>query len=130
MKKILIVDDEKNVRISLSIGLTREGYDVDVAGNALEALMKMKERLYDFMLTDVKMPETNGIELANQVTKFFPYVRIILMSAYDFKDFEEKYTAVSEYPKLFKPFEMGEMTDTLNLLDEGYKRRNIRDATS
>jgi len=130
MKKILIVDDEKNFRISLSIGLTRKGYEVDVAGNALEALMKMKESLYDFMLTDIKMPKTNGIELAKQVAKFYPYVRIILMSAYDFRDYEKEYKGVSEYPKLSKPFQMKEMTETLNYLNDGYNWLKLRSSHS
>lgn len=117
MKKILVVDDKKNVRISLSIGLRRKGYHVDVASNAVEALTKMRRTIYDYMLTDVRMPTTNGIELAHQVSKFYPHVRIILMSAYDFKDYEKKYKDLSNYPKLSKPFEIMDILTLLNKVD-------------
>ncbi|MBN1350187.1 response regulator [candidate division KSB1 bacterium] len=111
MKKILVVDDKKNVRISLGIGLRREGYQVDEASDAIEAIMKMELTHYDVLLSDVKMPVISGIELANTVAKLYPGVKTILMSAYDFKEFEE---LESEVPKLSKPFEM---IDLLNLLD-------------
>ena len=81
------------------------------------------------MVTDVRMPHTNGIELANQVTKFYPHVRAILMSAYDFKDFEKKYKELEKYPKLSKPFELRDMMDTINLLDNGLCYSDLNNAT-
>jgi len=115
MMKILIVDDKKNVRTSLSIGLKREGFDVDVAGSAFEAIDKIKVVGYDVMLSDVRMPDMNGFELANEIAKLSPNIRTILMSAYNFKDYEERYDDANHYPKISKPFSMSEL---LNLLPE------------
>lgn len=113
--KILIVDDKKNVRTSLSIGLKREGFDVDVAGSGFEAIDKIKVIGYDVMLSDVRMPDMNGFELANEIAKLSPRIQTILMSAYNFKDYEERYDETNQYPKISKPFEMREL---LNLLLE------------
>ncbi|MCU0644614.1 MAG: response regulator [bacterium] len=113
--KILIVDDKKNVRTSLSIGLKREGFDVDVAGSAFEAIDKIKVVGYDVMLSDVRMPDMNGFELANKIAKLSPRIQTILMSAYNFKDYEERYQESNQYSKISKPFEMSEL---LNLLPE------------
>lgn len=117
MKRILVVDDKKNVLNSIGIGLRREGYQVDMAGNALEAIEKMGKKSYDIMLSDLKMPKTNGIELANKVAVLYPKVRTILMSAYDFKDYEEKYVELRQYPKINKPFEMAELLEIFDNWD-------------
>lgn len=127
MKKILVVDDKKNVRISLSIGLKREGYQVDVASDALEAIMKMKMTGYDVLLSDVRMPVISGIELANKVTKLYPHVLTILMSAYDFNEVEKGDQKLSAYPKLSKPFEM---TELLNLLSPEMSHSDLQQEIS
>ena len=106
MRKILVVDDQKNVRISLSIGLGREGYLVDVAKNAQVALSKLKGDCYDFVLTDVKMPDINGFVLARIIKELYPEMHIILMSAYDICDYAGKHQQLEKCPKLSKPFEM------------------------
>jgi len=117
MKKILVVDDKANVQTSLRIGLKRRGYDVDVADDALKALTKVEESHYDFLLSDVRMPFINGFVLASRVAESHPDIRIVLMSAYDFKDYEneDKYKDLSYCPKLSKPFHMEEL---LNVLGE------------
>lgn len=127
MKKILIVDDKKNVRVSLSIGLKKEGYQVDLAADALEAIMKMKISGYDVLLSDVKMPVISGIELACKVARLFPKVRTILMSAYDFNDLEEEWQELPQYHKLSKPFEM---TELLKLMNNGNNGSNLRQVAS
>lgn len=116
MKKILVVDDQKNVRISLSIGLGRVGYLVDVASNAKGALLKLKEDTFDAILADIRMPDINGFVFATVVKELYPNIKIILMSAYDFKDFEGKFEGLSQCPKLSKPFDMVEL---LKLLGNG-----------
>ena len=118
MKRILVVDDKINVQTSLRIGLQREGYDVDVAGDALKALMKVEQNSYDILLSDVRMPYINGFILASKVAESHPQVRIVLMSAYDFKDYEDSYQESNNYPKISKPFEMKELLNVLNNLFE------------
>lgn len=121
MKKILVVDDQKNVRIALSIGLGRVGYAVDVASNAKSALLKLKNDSFDAILADVRMPDINGFVLATVVKELYPQMKIILMSAYDFKDFEGKFESLDQCPKLSKPFEMVQL---LSLLGNGEREKS------
>ena len=117
MKRILVVDDKTNVQTSLRIGLKRQGYDIYVADDALKALTKVEESHDDFMLSDVRMPFINGFVLASRVAESHPGIRIVLMSAYDFKDYEndDQYKDLAYCPKLSKPFHMEEL---LNVLGE------------
>ena len=114
MKKILVVDDKLNVQKTLQIGLGRKGYEVDIAGDALKALDKVAENSYDAMLSDIRMPFINGFVLASKVAESHPEVRIVLMSAYDFKEYEEKYQNLNHFPKLSKPFELNELLKIFN----------------
>jgi DNA-binding NtrC family response regulator len=109
MKKILVVDDKLNVQKTLQIGLTRKGYMVDVADDAIKALDKVAENHYDAMLSDVRMPYINGCVLASKVAESHPGIRIVLMSAYDFKEYEQKYQDLEQFPKLSKPFDLKEL---------------------
>ena len=65
--KVLIVDDEENIRISLSFLLKKEGYDVLTASNGLEAIEKYKEFKPNIILLDVMMPKMDGYEAAEQL---------------------------------------------------------------
>lgn len=114
MKRILIVDDEKNVSISLSIGLKRQGFEVETAMNGQEALLKMRESAFDCLLTDVRMPKINGIELTRITHQIYPSIHIILMSAYDFSEIVDRNKDLHKYPKLSKPFDMLEVVSLIN----------------
>jgi CheY-like chemotaxis protein len=60
---ILIIDDEPNLRRSLTLILQRAGYTVTMAGNALEANQYLEAGAFDLVFLDLKMPDTNGLEL-------------------------------------------------------------------
>ncbi len=66
-KKILIVDDDEMVRIALSELLKPEGYDVETANNAIEALNKIEAAHYDLLLLDIIMPEMDGLTLCKKI---------------------------------------------------------------
>ena len=125
MKRILVVDDMINVQNSIRIGLKREGYDVDVASDALKALMKVQENDYDILLSDVRMPVISGFRLASQVAASYPQVRIVLMSAYEFDDLKTDYHELDNCTTISKPFEM---TQLLNVLDNLYEQDMIPEA--
>ena len=66
------------------------------------------------MLTDIRMPKMNGIELAKTVSKKYPKIETILMSAYDLEDIEGGQNENIEWPKLSKPFNISELVFLLN----------------
>jgi len=81
--KILVVDDEALVRDVVRKGLVRMGgYDVEVAQSGPEAIEKMEKEVFDLVLTDLKMPEMDGLELLKTIKGTRPEVMVILMTAY------------------------------------------------
>jgi len=81
--KILVVDDEPLVRDIVGKGLSRMGgYDVEVAQSGPEAIEKMEKDVFDLVLTDLKMPEMDGIELLKTIKGTRPDMMVILMTAY------------------------------------------------
>ena len=80
--RILIVDDEKPIRDSLKIVLSDEGYTTEVAGDGEEALEKIKNESFDIVITDIKMPKIDGIQLLETVSSISPETFFIIMTAY------------------------------------------------
>jgi two-component system, NtrC family, nitrogen regulation response regulator NtrX len=82
MSTILIVDDEKAIRKTLSEILSYEGYKIDDAENGEDALRKLKEKNYDVVLCDIKMPKVDGIEFLERSKEINPDVPIIMISGH------------------------------------------------
>jgi two-component system nitrogen regulation response regulator NtrX len=80
--EILIVDDEKAIRKTLAEILGFEGFTVDEAADGAEALKKIKERNYDCILCDIKMPKTDGIEVLEQTRELKPDIPFIVISGH------------------------------------------------
>jgi len=81
--KILVVDDEAPVREMLKKGLCQMGgFSVEVAQNGSEALKKTEEDVFDLLLTDMKMPEMDGLELLKLIKAMWPDMIVIMMTAY------------------------------------------------
>lgn len=78
--KILVVDDEKEIRDLVGIYLRNEGYEVTLAGTGLEALKVTREQEFDLIVLDVMMPEVNGIDACMQIRQS-SNVPIIMLSA-------------------------------------------------
>jgi len=80
--KILIADDEKPIRDSLKMILDEEGYVTDVVADGDEALQKIQNENYDIVITDIKMPKVDGIQLLESASKVSPETFFIIMTAY------------------------------------------------
>jgi len=79
---ILIADDEEMMRNLLEKILTREGYQVATAEDGLAALELMKDRPFDLVISDMKMPRMNGFELLKAIKKDHAQTGVIIMTAY------------------------------------------------
>src|SRR5687768_2120246 len=82
MSTILIVDDEKAIRKTLTEILSFEGYTIDEAPDGEEALKCFKEKTYDVVLCDIKMPKLDGLEFLQKATEHNPDVPIIMISGH------------------------------------------------
>ena len=81
-KSVLIVDDEKNIRLTLSQALEVLEVETDTAANGEEALAKLQEGEFGLILLDLKMPGMDGMEVLREVSKIRPDIRIIILTAY------------------------------------------------
>ena len=109
---VLVVDDEKTVCKSCKRILTQEGYNVDVALSGEEALSKVKANGFDVVITDWKMPEIDGLELARRIKSENPDIAVILITGYPSLDtsIEAIRSGVSDYvPKPFTPEELSDV---------------------
>ena len=105
MAKLLIVDDELGMRQFLTHLLQREGHDVRVASNGKEALVLLREEPADLIISDVRMPDINGIELLRAVREFLPSVEVIMMTAFANVDTAREAFLLGAYDFVQKPFD-------------------------
>ncbi len=83
MPRVLIVDDEENQRRALAIGLRLDGFEVVLAASGAEALRLLAlPPTADVAMVDLMMPGINGLEVAREINRNYPSVRIVLASAY------------------------------------------------
>jgi DNA-binding NtrC family response regulator len=102
-KHILVVDDEPLVRRSLSEFLTLQGYTVSIAANGREALDCLRSYTADIVITDLKMPEVNGLQLLKHIKKAHPETCVIMVTG--FASIESAVEAIREgaYDYVTKP---------------------------
>ena len=127
MYKILVVDDESIEREGISFLIEKYKFPLEVAQatNGKTALEYMRTHPIDILLTDVKMPQMDGLELARHTFEKYPDVRILVFSAYGEFEFAKKAMAAQAVSYLLKPIEVDEfqrvMTQIIALREE--KRR-------
>jgi len=80
MKKILIIDDEPNILLMLKKMLEKSGFEIDLAPNGLEGIRLFKESNADLVITDIIMPEKEGLETIRDMRQIKPDLKIIAMS--------------------------------------------------
>jgi two-component system response regulator PilR (NtrC family) len=129
MKKtvsVLIVEDEEKMREVLQKILSAEGYTVQTAGNGNDALSMIKEGPYHIVLTDVKMPGLNGIELLKTVKQISPETYVIIMTAFGTIDSAVEAMKQGAYDYISKPFKMDEIRILMNkIIDEMALRQEV-----
>ncbi len=121
MPSILIIDDEKSIRKTLTEILSYEGYKIDEAADGEEGLKKFKEKNFDIVLCDIKMPKLDGIEFLEKAKEINDEVPIIIISGHG--NIETAVEAVKKgaYDYISKPPDLNRMLITL---------RNAMDKTS
>ncbi|MBI3583002.1 MAG: response regulator [Nitrospinae bacterium] len=120
-KRILVVDDEENIRILYSEELQDEGYDVIVASNADEADIKIKESNPDLITLDIKMPGMDGIELLRKLREHDKNIPIIMCSAYS--DYKQDFRTWASEAYVIKSSDMLELKSTIReILKKGRSR--------
>lgn len=112
--KILVVDDEEIMLKLACDALRSQGHQVIGASGAFEALDKLKQEKFDFILTDIKMPEMNGLELIEAAHQVNPSMGAIFMTGYASLDTAKKAIQEGAYDYILKPFDLQEIRSAIS----------------
>ena len=119
MPNILIVDDERSIRKTLSEILSYEGYKIDEAVDGEDGLKKFTSSSYDIVICDVKMPKMDGIEFLEKAKAFNPDVPIIIISGHGNIELAVEAVKKGAFDYISKPPDLNRMLITLrNALDK------------
>jgi DNA-binding NtrC family response regulator len=113
---ILIVDDERAIRDSLSMVLQEEGYDTATASDGREALELLKTSDYDIMITDLKMPEMDGMTLIRHSQQICPQTSIIIITAHGSLESAIEALRMGAYDYILKPFDFDDVMHKIKRL--------------
>ena len=108
-KKILVVDDDSLLRDFLAETLNRSGYWVDLASTGEEALEKISKEDYDIILSDVRMPNMDGMELLKTTRDFLPDAKVVMMTAYGTVQNAVEAMKLGAFDYVMKPFSVDEI---------------------
>jgi len=127
-KKILLVEDDNIMRVTLEDVLQSEGYDVESVGDGKGAIEIIENNKFDIVLTDIILPKINGIDVLKAIKKVSPDTTVVMMTAYgSIKDAVES-MKLGAYDYITKPFLMEELLINLKkIIDyQNLKEENIR----
>lgn len=102
--RVLVIDDEHIVRTSCSRTLVPEGYEVVTVSSGFEGFRLLEEDGFDLVLTDLKMPEIDGIEILKRIKDKWPSVEVIIITGYQTVDTAVKSIRLGAFDYLEKPF--------------------------
>jgi len=108
MADVLLVDDEKSIRITLSAFLKRMGYRVDGAVNGKDAVEKLKTQFYDLIITDLKMKPIDGIEVLRTAKQINPMTEVVVLTGYGTVESGVEAMKLGAYDYITKPPDMDE----------------------
>ncbi len=124
-RSVLIVDDEKNIRLTLSMALGKLNLQVDNAVNGEEALKKLTEKSYGLMLLDLRMPGIDGLEVLRRLPEIRPEVRVVIITAYGSIEAAVEAMKLGAVDFLQKPFDAADVRQLVSsLLDQATQERS------
>src|SRR5260370_14599050 len=128
LRRVLIRDDGESVRHVLTVLLSERGYEVRAGSDGEQALRELAGRDYDALVTDVRMPGLNGLDLVRAAQAQSPEMTIIVMSAYGSHDLAIEAMKAGAYDYLGKPFRPDEVLLVLRKAEERERLRidNVR----
>jgi two-component system response regulator PilR (NtrC family) len=123
MSKILVVDDEQSMRDFLSIMLKKEGYGVVAAENGSDALKAVQTEIFDLVISDVKMPGIDGIDVLKTVKEISPETIVIMITAYATAETAVEAMKLGAYDYITKPFKVDEIK---LIIQKALEKRHLR----
>ena len=123
-ERILVVDDEPNMlRLLKTILMDKTGYEVTTTNNPLEVSKLLQEEPYDLVVSDLKMPLVDGIDLIDIIKKISPDLPIIIITAYGTIETAEEAIQKGAYDFITKPFRKEALAVVIDAVLAGSRRR-------
>ena len=116
---VLIVDDEPGMSETLNDILTDFGYHVEVARNGYEAIDRVKERAFDIVLMDIRMPGINGVETFKEIKGLRPEAAVMMMTAYSVEELIAEALEEGAYGVMYKPLQVGRVLEFIESVEKG-----------
>jgi DNA-binding NtrC family response regulator len=108
-KKVLVVDDDSLMKDFLKEALGRSDYSVDSASTGEEALEKIKDKDYDLILSDIRMPSMSGMEVLKATKEYLPCAKVVMMTAYGTVENAVEAMKLGAFDYVMKPFSADEI---------------------
>ena len=119
IKRILIVDDEENTRIGLSKLLAQEGFEVGSAADGNEALDYLGQQKVNLVISDINMPEMDGLEFLREISRKFPSTSVIMITSYGGVESYLEAMNLGAYEYLHKPVRLDELRSVMKKIFNG-----------
>ncbi|MBW2452764.1 MAG: response regulator [Deltaproteobacteria bacterium] len=119
LKSILIVDDEENTRLGLSKLLTQEGFHVDSAANGYDALNYLADHQVNLVISDINMPDMNGLSFLRELSQRFPNINVIMITAYGGVESYLEAMNLGAFEYLHKPVRLDELRSIMRKIFNG-----------
>ena len=127
LDRILVVDDEESVRDVLHQGLTKFGYRVDLAKGAEEALHIFEPGLFDIVITDLKMPQMDGLDLIRMIRQKDSEAACFVITGYPTLPSAMETLSQGVHDYMVKPFNLGDIHLRINrVLEKKQLQRSVR----
>ena len=107
--RILVVDDESSMREMLRIVLRRDGYEVVLASSGNEAIQQLQTATFDLLLSDIRMPDTSGVEVLREARQIDSNIVAFMMTAYASTESAVEAMRLGAADYFIKPFSMDEL---------------------
>ena len=126
MLSILLVDDEPSIRLAIGDALTRAGHRVVRANDGVEATEKCTKQVFDLVITDVSMPEMDGMTLLREVRTLSPTTDVVVMTAFSSVPNVVQAFKLGADEYLTKPFTEEELLTRIGTIEERRRLRSPR----
>lgn len=113
-KRILVVDDEENARVALSKILAHDGYAVASARNGVEALNYLRSKEVELIITDLNMPEMNGLMFLRELNRSHPTSNVIMVTAYGEVESYLEAMTLGAFEYINKPVKYDDLKKVIN----------------
>ena len=120
---VLVVDDNESIREVLAVILSGSGYRCESVKNGVEAMQRVRQSRFDAVVTDLEMPEMDGIALTREIRQQFSSLPVMVMTGHSDEEHRETAFRAGAREFLSKPFDIPDLIRKLHGMLPGHKRQ-------